>query len=59
MWVDVSVFGLHHIYQHPTSTQIYHGTAHDPEGLLGYNIRVLLQNEIQHLFNLHCNDCEG
>jgi len=35
MWVDVSVFGLHHIYQHPTSTQIYHGTAHDPEGLLG------------------------
>ena len=51
MWVDVSVFGLHHIYQHPTSTQIYHGTAHDPEGLLGYNIRVLLQKEIQHLFN--------
>ena len=35
MWVDVSVFGRDHIYQHPSSTSIYQGSAHDPEGLLG------------------------
>jgi len=36
MWVDVSIFGSQHIYQHPTCHQIYRGTTpHDPEGLLG------------------------
>ena len=35
MWVDKSVFGSKHIYQSPSSSRIYHGTAHDPEGLLG------------------------
>lgn len=35
MWVDKSVFGSEHIYQSPSSMRIYHGTAHDPEGLLG------------------------
>lgn len=35
MWVDVSIFGRDHIYQHPSSTAIYQGSAHDPEGLLG------------------------
>ena len=35
MWGDKSVFGSEHIYQSPSSMRIYHGTAHDPEGLLG------------------------
>jgi len=36
MWVDMSLFGQSHIYQHPTSHNIYGGnTPHDPEGLLG------------------------
>lgn len=35
MWVDVSVFGAKHIYQSPSSTPVYQGVAHDPEGLLG------------------------
>ena len=35
MWVDVWLLGREHIYQHPSSTNIYHGSEHDPEGLLG------------------------
>ena len=35
MWVDVLLLGRKHIYQHPSSTNIYHGSEHDPEGLLG------------------------
>jgi len=35
MWIDVNLFGPRHIYQHPSSTPIYQGVAHDPEGLLG------------------------
>jgi len=42
MWVDVSVFGSDHIYQHPSSTPIYHGVAHDPEGLLGTLTSIVL-----------------
>jgi len=42
MWVDVSVFGSKHIYQHPSSTPIYHGGAHDPEGLLGTLTSIVL-----------------
>ena len=34
-FIDVAVFGEDHIYQHPTSIQVYGGVAHDPEGLLG------------------------
>ena len=34
-FIDVTVFGEEHIYQHPTSIQVYGGVAHDPEGLLG------------------------
>ena len=34
-FIDVAVFGEEHIYQHPTSIQVYGGVAHDPEGLLG------------------------
>lgn len=34
-FIDVAVFGEEHIYQHPTSVQVYGGVAHDPEGLLG------------------------
>jgi len=42
MWVDVNVFGSEHIYQHPSSTPIYHGGAHDPEGLLGTLTSIVL-----------------
>jgi len=42
MWVDVSVFGPKHIYQHPSSTPIYHGGPHDPEGLLGTLTSIVL-----------------
>jgi len=43
MWIDVSIFGSSHIYQHPTCSQIYKtSTPHDPEGLLGTLTSIVL-----------------
>lgn len=41
-WIDVSVFGPHHIYQRPTSHAVYGGVSHDPEGLLGVLTSIFL-----------------
>jgi len=42
MWLDVNVFGSKHIFQSPSSGPIYHGVAHDPEGLLGTLTSIVL-----------------
>jgi heparan-alpha-glucosaminide N-acetyltransferase len=34
-WIDLKVFGLHHIYDSPTCKDLYRTGSYDPEGLLG------------------------
>ena len=42
-WIDVQIFGPDHMYQWPTSKELYESTIpHDPEGLLGTLPSVLL-----------------
>ena len=41
-YIDRKVFGLSHIYQHPTCTEPYHCSPYDPEGLFGVLTSVFL-----------------
>ena len=34
-YIDQLVFGLNHVYQHPTCKDVYQTGAYDPEGLIG------------------------
>ena len=42
-YIDLHVFGNEHMYQTPTSQELYESrVAHDPEGFLGYTTSILL-----------------